>query len=670
MPQGAYNPSAPNGSGRSLVPDRALLIFRLYVKIGVPLEAITPGRSVLSSVLDPVRGGIRAARTFIQGGLGTLQGRTLLKEFRFSLILEQINFAPEYRTHFQYTRDRFFTDTPFVNAKGITSIRIVGRTNFYPVIVNGVQVDGDAGLKDFGDTLDAYMRGGEGRLTSDYELYLIDLRTPISAEDPFGDREWLIHPRSTGLAKRQAAQRPFMQHFELDVIGLESNRDRARAESGFLGGLLSGSLFRNLLSTLRLDEVTAALDDVFGTVREVQALTQDISNAVLAISDYLTGINQIIEASIGEFRALETRIQEIIGRIEDAIAIARSIPDVAEEQWKLLIASAPGLVEGPDPGIIAADDLRRVRDVLRAAMADPGRFRKPVAGTAAPTRVVRVPLGPDATLESVAQNANVTVEQLVDTNGLRWPYVSAGVRPEHQRAIAQEALATAQAQVTAASAALAAAQQRGETAANLASLQHQLDAAAVTAATATHDLEAADAAIAAVGLTSDRVRYAGEALDAPQRPTASGPTPSIAELTPEKAALLDAPVTREDRLFGVDLALVDGSLVWDSTRRDLVLERGLEHMARVQVRYVKLPLGGLRYAPGIGNYAWEDLGSWQTPGTNSLLAYAMWQTLRQDPRVQTIKRVRATTAAGAAELIHDIVLIDGETLPGVRVPVS
>src|SRR5262249_18147297 len=163
---------SPNGTGRTR-PQEALLVFRLYQKLTASaLGDVTAGSSFLSSILDPLRGVVRTARNVIREGVGGLQGRLLVKEYQMAgLILQRFEESAEVRSRFSYTRDGFFIDTPFRNAKGITHFRIAGRTRRSIVFVDGVPVDGDAALKDFTDMVDDYLYPPDGRSCPDFELY-------------------------------------------------------------------------------------------------------------------------------------------------------------------------------------------------------------------------------------------------------------------------------------------------------------------------------------------------------------------------------------------------------------------------------------------------------------------------------------------------------------------
>lgn len=619
-PQAAYDVDAPNGSARRPPGDRVISIFRLYRKVSAVQLAPAGGTpSSFDLSLGGIRSGIQGLREEVRGftskylapTIGPLAGRILEKEFQFVLILERTEQATDLRTSFSYVRDGYFIDTPLANGRGVTRFSISGRTHWTPVLVNGVPVDGDSALKDFQELIDDYFFPAKkrGAVTADYELYWINLNAPISAEDPFGEFEWLIHPIGRGLRISQSAQRPFQRFFTFEFLGLESNRDRAKADDGFLAGLFSRGFLARLLDALPIDGVRQAIDDVFGIATDTRALMDDVANVVTTVNDYLTGLTQFIKASFAQVRSLLTGIQTIIGRIQDGINILRSLPDLFSEQWRLLQQNWPGLVTDPDTGIIAIDQCNRLRDVLFALAAQPHLFQPPIISTVpagALTQSVTLPIPPGASIDTVAREAEVDIDTLIAANNLRYPFVSPGPRPERQRAAAEAAEIESRRLVGLAQGAIEAAVAAGKPAADVDYLNRERDRAILRAAAAEQALDALDA----LGQSQPGVLYAGDPIRVPD--TRAAARPSIRPLDPELEAavtlLTNQPVSDEDRIFGFDLELDDdGNLVWNVDRADLAIERGLDHIARVQTRYVQLPLGALRFAPGLGNHAHDAL---------------------------------------------------------------
>ncbi|HUL99558.1 MAG TPA: LysM domain-containing protein, partial [Mycobacterium sp.] len=550
--QSAYDTTQPNLAGRFPYGTRVVSVFRLYRKLTAPaLGEIVDGTSVLAPILDPVRDAIRTARTFLRDDVLALQGRVLEHEYQFVLLLDCLDQTPEIRTHFTYTRAGWFIDTPLTNAKGISHWRMAGSTFRTPAYVDGVAVDGDAALKEFAELIDDYFYPPDGRVTADFELYWYNLLNPISAEDPIGEREWLIHPLRHGVQVSQAAHRPFLRRFSFDFAGLQSNRDKAKAEDGFLDGLLAGDFLANLLHALNLDSVAAVLKDVFGVVKEITDFVTDVTNVVTAALDFIRGVTDFIAIGIGKIRGLLTQVQTLIGRVQDGIDLLRAFPDFLSEQWRLLQQSVPGLTtaeNGDDLGTEALAELQQINDALLALAAQPRAFVPPALRDLQDS--VPVAIEPSTTLEAIAQQYDVTVEELVRANGLQFPFVDARPRVDVQAA----AIATDRAAVVSRLsaplteggllAALNDARARASTdttrpaaqwAADIASLEQ-----AVASANATLDrLDREATALEQTSTPVTGVAYAGDTLRVPQ-PRPPGRAPSVVPIHTELAARVTA----------------------------------------------------------------------------------------------------------------------------------
>lgn len=675
MIQGARDFSNPNTRiSKEGYGSRVTYVFRVYRDATATPTASAIPTSVLAPILTPVNDAIAQARKGLGQVLGFLGGVILEREYQFPLVLERYQEASELRTSAKYIRDGYFIDTPFDNARGFTRFRIGGRTYHEPVNINGVAVDGDAALKDFKELIDDVFYPSSGLQPSDYKLYWYNLNAPVSAQDPFGEFEWLIWPARDGVRVSQSAARPLARFFEFEFLGLQSNRDRAKADDGFLNGLLSKGFLKQLIDKLGLTEVANALLAVFGTLKNVQGLLNDVAALAVASTDFVRGVTHVIDSSIGQVRGVVQSIESIMGTIEQGIDMVKNLPNLTDKQLQLLWNDFRGLAEtgSPVPGIVAADELRRVQDFLYALAMQPQHFLPTVSTAPSPPQTIAVSVQPGGTIEQIAQANHVNVDTLVQINGLHYPFVDARPRPERQLVAAEADLVTAEAARQAAIAELTAAQAADASAADIASLQHQIDVAVARVAAAEVAVSLYESAEPSVA----GVLYAGDIIRIPDTRPASAIPASILEISPDLAIRIrtltgdETAPSEEDKLFGLDLLLdLDGNLQWDDSRQELVFGRALTHMHLVQSHYAKLPLGQLRYAPGIGNFAQADLGQWQGPGTNRMLAYAMWQTLRQDVRVDSISSLRAETSAGVARLVYDVVLINGKAVADVRTPI-
>ena len=607
-----------------------------------------PGTSFLADIQQGIRD-VRNVVRSVQGLLtpdtfGPLVGRVLEREFRFSLLLEGFEMEPEVRSHFSYAREGFYLDTPFHNAKGVTRISIRGMTHWSAKIINGVPVDGDAAIKEFQEMIQDYFFPIGGATTADYELYLFDFRAPISGDDPFGEFRWLVHPVRRGPRVQHDKQRPFMRTFTFECLGLRSNRDEAKAEDGFLASLFSRGFLANLLNSIGLGSVVDVITGVFGVVDEFKGLLTDLSNVIAAAVDYVNGVQEFIQESIGKVRGLIAGVQEIVGRIENGIDLVEQLPGLVGSEFDSLKEQIrlgwPGMSSGDSSvGTNATNALRDVQDFLLTLSAQPQSFQQPLGNS--PVANLRLQIEPGFTIETISQRTNVDIPTLIDANGLRFPFVDGRPRQERQ-------VAAAQAKVAAAQADLSVMIDSGEGSPGQAAVRQRLA-----------DAQAELAMWQAQPPSVPGVLYAGDRIQVPQ-PTSGIPISIIG--TGSNFVALSPNAPEDERLFGVDLLLTSaGDLVFEDN--DLVVVRGLQNIATAQERYVRLPLGALPWAPGIGNFAWQDMNVWQGRGSNQMLAASLYLTLRQDPRVQKVKNVRAVTSAGKATLVYDLDLINGKTVP-------
>lgn len=665
MPEAAFDVRRPNSTGLRQHGSRVLHVWRLYRKAGTGTGLAALNTSGPIGFLNTVQGGIRTAREFLRGNvLATLgsgdgnPGRILIKEIRSVLLVDSVTIDPESRSHFSYTRggkpgENFFIDVPFRNAKGVTRISIVGSTFTRPVSVNGVPVDGNAALVELEKLFEAYFYPEEGT-TADYELFWLNLHAPVSAEDPFGASEWWVHPPRSMLRERSVVRRPHLHAWAIELVGLRSNRDLARAEDGFLSSLFGTRALKGLLNKVGLGVIAEGLEQVFGVIDEFKGFLDDAGNVVAAATDYVTGAQQFIRASVAKVRGVFTSVQTIIGRVEDAIEQIRDLPSFTADEIELLRQSFPGLSSSEDSGVILVDELSNLRNLTAAMLAQPQNFAEVVARAPVLPQTIAVRVQPGTSLERVAQAAGVDASALIEANNLQWPFIDARERPEKKIERLEAIKADYEAR---------------DLARLLAGLQPQY----------TDQIAVVESEIAAAELeqtanpTLPNVLYAGDPLHVPQ--DRRDLIPSVVGITGgDLNAIVSAgggEASEEDRLFGIDLELTEaGDLVWDADRVDLAVLRGEDNIRAALSRYMRLPLGALRFAPGIGNFAYNDIARWQGARENRMLAYSIFKTLSQDPRVRKVRDVRAVTRGGAASVVFEANLIDGRSVPELRVPVA
>jgi hypothetical protein len=162
-----------------------------------------------------------------------------------------------------------------------------------------------------------------------------------------------------------------------------------------------------------------------------------------------------------------------------------------------------------------------------------------------------------------------------------------------------------------------------------------------------------------------RQKLVGDELSVPQ-PSAQALTP-IRSRTHDVSAITGRPVTVEEQLFGRDLVLREGALVYDATLGDAVSVGGLENLRAAVVRYVNLPLGELEYAPGIGSYVQETLGLFATLPLQIELLSSLERTVRQDSRVARVDGAQLVTQGGLSAIVFGATAVNGSSVERIVV---
>lgn len=656
--EAAYDVRRPNAS--PLRQDsRIRTVWRLYRREDlVDLGSVPKNRPV--GFLATAQDRLRDAREIVQKLTPrNPRGRgKLVREVRCALLIHNLATETDVRSGFTYVRDgkpgeNFFLDVPFRNAKGITHIRLSGRTFRGPIVVNGVPVDGQAALNELEKLFEDYLNPRVGS-PADYRLYWMNLDAPVSAEDPFGASEWWVHPPRRALRKVKSVARPHDWMWSIDLYGLQSNRDVEKSEDGFLASLFGTSALRALLERFGLEAILDGIAQVFAVIDEFSGLIDDITAMVTSVLDYVTGIQQLIRMSIAKVRGVLNRVQELIARVENGIRQVRNLPNMIAAEARLVRQSFPGLVGNETAGHLLNDELRNLRDLSLALLAQPQHFAELVSGAPVLPQSILVRVQPETTVERIAHDSGATVEALIELNRLEYPFVESRERPETHLA----RLVAEQAQFTAGDAVRATQGLPPLHTEELAILHAQIEAA-------TAEVEDNPA--------RPGVLYAGDPVRIPfDRPEL---IPSVVGIDGGRLNLIAATtgteVSEEARVFGIDLYLSSrGDLEWDPDAMDLRVVRGLDNVRAVLARYMRLPLGALRFAPQIGNFAYDDLSRWQTGAESRMLARSIHETLLQDPRIRRLRGIHAVTQGGRTLLRFDADLIGGRHLPDLRVPLD
>jgi phage baseplate assembly protein W len=160
----------------------------------------------------------------------------------------------------------------------------------------------------------------------------------------------------------------------------------------------------------------------------------------------------------------------------------------------------------------------------------------------------------------------------------------------------------------------------------------------------------------------------GATLNVP-RPSAEGANPSIRSRVADVAGITGQPVSQTEKLFGRDVYLdpASRSLIWDPVTQDVVTIAGLANLRQAVIHLVNLPLGQLEYAPGLGSYVQEELGSTARMATQIQLLHSVERTIRQDARIARLGGVNVFTQGGRTFLSVSATATSGDMVERVTI---
>lgn len=167
------------------------------------------------------------------------------------------------------------------------------------------------------------------------------------------------------------------------------------------------------------------------------------------------------------------------------------------------------------------------------------------------------------------------------------------------------------------------------------------------------------------GQATRRQLVVGDRLKVPQ-PSAQAVLPLRSRLA-DVSAITGRQVSLEEQLFGRDLLLQDGALVYDPARGDAVSIAGLDNLRAALIHYVNLPIGELEYQPGIGSYLQEELGLVATLPLEIQVLSSLERTIRQDPRIAAMAGARMHTQGGVTQIAFGATAITGASIERVVV---
>jgi len=151
------------------------------------------------------------------------------------------------------------------------------------------------------------------------------------------------------------------------------------------------------------------------------------------------------------------------------------------------------------------------------------------------------------------------------------------------------------------------------------------------------------------------------------RPARLGRPRAVRSPLHDMATVTGRTITQEAQLFGTDLRFQDGSVVLDQVRQDLARVTGLRNLRQAALNLLNLALSDLEYAPGLGSYLQESLGSTATLPSQLELLHSVERTIRQDARIARLGASQLSTYGGAVEISFNAVAINGDTLDRIAI---
>lgn len=388
--------------------------------------------------------------------------------------------------------------------------------------------------------------------------------------------------------------------------------------------------------------------------------SQDYAAAIRQLRDayrvFLSNRSQRINFSLSDLKLLTSMTQEMIFAMDEAIYLQKRNSTAFYTKYANWINSSSIFKQKTNQEIlesmvIECENLRDIQTFLlemnfqRESFVD---YATTYGRSGASFKFIRI--SPGDKLPDIALSSGVSEADIIEANGLNWPFIAESTRPSNQLKFSEERRKKISLLIDDS----LSDDQRDRLYAELGELDRQ-DAIA----NQNLSIEA-----------SNKVAYYGDIIRIPQKRNAQLPT-SIIGTRDNFIRGSSSAKTTEDFIFGTDLFVNDnGDLEWDNENGDFISISGIPNVIAAQKKYIKVPVGQLKHAPGIGSYIYEVINKWASPGNNRLLAYSLWKTLIQDPRVKSVENVTAKHYGGKTEIEYKMTLIDGVDVNKVRIPIG
>lgn len=539
--------------------------------------------------------------------------------------------SAEVRMAVHPTAGGYHVDRPRAGAEGLIHYVITGQSGVWPLGRKDGAPDGMAVIHAVKAVLDAFAAGSlNNRPASDFELVLIDPDAPVTEEDPTGDSAYVCVPERSLVDLQRVAQSAQTWRYTIRLACL------GRAMAPMLVSVSDEkeqSLFRRALGMVAalqafdFDTVFARYQQAIGPVLQVRAALQDVRrfaegwargvrtfvgyNVALLGStvDDLTALMNLVrgeELADDRARTPEDRFGSDGSALRQAAEIRLRLARLREALVATPGVLTPDLTAGDRIGIRAGVDgqaspMQAANGAGRLSVDDQrqGRARAAAGGTQLASRLVTVGWG--QTLDDLVPPGFTDLDVLALNPDLEWPFVDGA-----QERAAGDSLPTA-----------------GEM----------------------------------------RVAYCGDAIRVPAE---AGQAPATARGTsPGAAAALVPQESEDERVFGRDL-LVDPrtrSLQLDPATSDLRTVAGMPNLLARLRRSLLIPVGALPHARRFGSYLIaEAQGRWASDLQLRLNAIAVDRTIRQDPAIGAVRRVRLAASDGSLLVSFEADTVDGTGL--------
>lgn len=603
---------------------------------GIPfLDELLYGKpvDVKPSAFDPKRPNLRGYDTRALFKLVDARTKQTVMAVLLPHRARAINRIPEVRLALHATAGGYHVDRPRTSAHGIVHYVITGSSGVWPEGRQDGKPDGMSVIHGLKRLFDAFANEEiDGRPASDFELVFINPDEPVSEEDTVGDSAYVVVPerslvelqRNAGAAQtwsytiRLACIARSDEEFFRVAQDKEKERNLFEKILDFIGALDRYSFdvlfakYQKLISPLL--RVKAAVADVRrfteGYARGIRTFVGYNVGLLGSLKDDLDGLLSLIkgdEASPDRLRSPEDRFGNdgpVLRRTQDIKLRVQRLEQAMRTSPAVLSPdlSVPGDRVGPRAGLDGQPSPLQSAVLRRRLSPHDQRTRRPQAarpGARLGSRVVTVAWG--QTLDDLVPPGFTDLDVLQLNPDLEYPYVDGSQERREGDPLPQPG--------------------------------------------------------------QFRVAYAGDQL---RVPTESAHLASTARGAAPGASQALAPRESEDeRIFGRDFFVNPDThaLELDPATGDIRTIGGTANLVQRLRHALLIPLGSLRHAPDFGSYLLaEAQGRWGTETQNRLNAIAVASTIRQDPGIAAIRRVRVSTGDGLTHVSFEADTVAGAPL--------